>query len=88
MGVNFDSQLIFDKHFAEKAAKANRIIRLIATFVHLDIIPFRYLFSALVRPHFEYATPVWSPHQQKHYHVGECSTSCNKKVRGVQAPQL
>ena len=86
--ANFDIRPISDKHNEQKAARANRIIGLIARkFVHIEIILYRCLFSALVGSHLKYATQIWSPHWEKFYHAGDCSFSCNKE-RWPQTPQL
>ena len=46
--------------------KANRILGLIRrSFSYLDNKIFKQLFQALVRPHLEYASSVWSPHLKK-----------------------
>ena len=47
--------------------KANGIMGLIRrTFSYLDSTTFRKLYTSFVRPHLEYAQPVWSPHFRKH----------------------
>ena len=43
--------------------KANRVMGIARkTFSNLSCEIFISIFKALVRPHLEYATPVWSPH--------------------------
>jgi hypothetical protein len=62
-----DNKLSFDKHITEKVNKANSIIGVIRlTFEYLDLKTFRMLYVSLVRPHFEYANPVWNPYLKKH----------------------
>ena len=63
LGVTVDHQLKFSKHVDIKISKANKILGLIRhTFKHLNAQTLTSLFITLVRPHVEYATPVWSPH--------------------------
>ncbi|XP_050704335.1 uncharacterized protein LOC126989767 [Eriocheir sinensis] len=63
IGVVIDNKLMFSDHLAEKINKANKIVGLIRrTFIHLDPAVFKTLYTALVRPHLEYANQVWSPH--------------------------
>ena len=51
----------------EKVNKANSIIRVIRrTFEYLNLKTFRMLYVSLVRPHLEYANPVWNPYLKKH----------------------
>ena len=65
-GVVIDDKLAFSDHLAEKINKANKIVGLIRrTFVHLEPEIFKILFTALVRPHLEYANQVWCPHLVK-----------------------
>ena len=63
LGVTVDQQLKFSKHTDTKLSKANKILGLIRhTFKYLNAETLTTLYQALVRPHVEYATPVWSPH--------------------------
>ena len=63
LGVIIDENLNFRKHISVKISKANSIIFLIKhTFKHLNAEMFKLLFKSLVRPHLEYASPVWCPH--------------------------
>ncbi|KAK4316380.1 hypothetical protein Pmani_012459 [Petrolisthes manimaculis] len=51
-----DDTLTFSDHLAEKINKANRIVGLVRrTFTNLEPETFKPLFTALVRPHLEYA---------------------------------
>ena len=67
LGVIIDSQLNFEKHMQAKINKANSIMGAIRrTIEYLDKENFKLLYTALVRPHLEYANQVWSPYLQKH----------------------
>ena len=47
--------------------KANSIMGLIRrTMEYMDSNSFKLLYTALVRPHLEYASQVWCPHLAKH----------------------
>ena len=66
IGVVMDNKLAFSDHLSEKINKANRIVGLIRrSFVNLVPEVFKPLFTALVRPHLEYANQVWNPHLVK-----------------------
>ena len=66
LGVYFDANMSFDDHIAIKIKKANQILGLIRrSFTYLDGKSFVRLYTALVRPHLEYAQSVWSPHSRK-----------------------
>ncbi len=41
------------------------------TFSFLDMETFKQLYTSFVRPHLEYAQPVWSPHLRKHIKMVE-----------------
>ena len=63
IGIYIDNKLQFDNHVENMVYKANRILAVVRnTFNYLDQNTFRYIFKGLVRPHLEYAAPVWSPH--------------------------
>lgn len=63
IGVVIDDRLTFSEHLAEKINNANKLVGIIRrTFVHLDEAMFKALYTAIVRPHLEYANQVWSPH--------------------------
>ena len=63
LGVHIDDKLNFDKHINTIVNKANRILGIARkTFDHMDVNIFSSIFKGLVRPHLEYAAPVWSPH--------------------------
>ena len=65
IGVIVDRQLKFENHMQEKVNKANNIMGLIRTFVHLDEGTFSKLFKALVRPHLENTNTAWYPTKMK-----------------------
>ena len=63
LGVLFDNNLKFDMHINSIINRANRILGIVRkTFDCLDRQIFANLYKGLVRPHLEYAAPVWSPH--------------------------
>ena len=65
LGVNIDDKLNFQKHIALATAKANRIMAIVfKTFDYMDEAMFKQLYKSLVRPHLEYAAPVWNPHNK------------------------
>ena len=62
LGVTIDDKLNFKLHISEKISKANSMLFLIKNyFQFLDADMFKLLYKSLVRPHLEYASPVWSP---------------------------
>ena len=64
LGVIIDNSLSFGEHIRCKVSIANRNLGLISrtfTFMDKDTCMFLNLFKAIVRPHVEYATSVWSP---------------------------
>ena len=66
IGVHIDPKLSFDKHIGKSINKANRILAVIRrTFERIDSENFSFLFKGLVRPHLEYAAPIWSPFLEK-----------------------
>ena len=72
LGVIIDMELTFGEHIATKVKKANGIMGLIRrTFSYLDGETFKKLYTSFVRPHLEYANPVWSPFLQKHIKLVE-----------------
>ena len=72
LGVIIDMELTFEEHMATKIKKANGMMGLIRrTFSYLDGDTFKMLYTSFVRPHIEYANPVWSPHLRKHIRMLE-----------------
>ena len=63
LGVNFQSNLQFDKHITNICAKANRIVGITKhIFYRINIDMLQILSKPLVRPIFEYCSSVWSPY--------------------------
>lgn len=61
LGVTVDNKLKFVSHIQNSVKKANRNLGIIKrTFSYLDKTVFLNLFKALVRPHLEYGSTVWS----------------------------
>ena len=66
LGVIVDSKLKFREHINNKVNLANRNLGIIfMTFSYIDKEMFMNLFKSLVRPHLEYASPIWSPLYKK-----------------------
>ena len=62
LGVIVDQNLNFKNHISSKISKANSMIYLIKNcFKYLDAQMFKTLYKTLIRPHLEYASPIWSP---------------------------
>ena len=62
LGVIVDEDMNFKNHISSKISKANSMIFLIKNcFKYLDSEMFKTLYKTLIRPHLEYASPVWSP---------------------------
>ena len=61
LGVIIDQILTFREHITSKINIANRNLGIIfRTFTYIDQEMFLDLYKSLVRPHLEYATPVWA----------------------------
>ena len=72
IGVYIDSKLNFESHINTSVNKANRNLAIARkTFEYMDEEIFKNIFKGLVRPHLEYAAPVWSPHKIKHIDIIE-----------------
>ena len=72
IGVTIDNKLTFDVHIAEKVSKANSMMGLIRrSMEYMDKDTFRLLYTALVRPHLEFANAIWSPYLIKHINMIE-----------------
>ena len=66
LGVTFQKDLKFSKHIAVKINKANSILSLLnRSFKFIDKYAFIKLYTALIRPHVEFANVIWYPHLRK-----------------------
>lgn len=66
LGVTWKQDLSFTEEVAKRARKGNSIMGVVRrSYRSLTPTNFCLLFKALVRPHLEYAAPVWSPHLKK-----------------------
>ena len=66
LGVIFERDLKFSRHISTKINKANSILALISrSFEYIDKFSFIKLYTALVRPHIEFANVVWHPYLRK-----------------------
>ena len=66
LGVYIDPKLTFSSHCEQKVNKANKILGLIRrSYVHLDTVTVKTLFTSLVRPHLEYGNASWCPTYRK-----------------------
>ena len=62
LGITFQDDLQFTNHLADKVKKVNSMLCIIhRSFQYIDNNMFIHLYKALVRPHVEYASSVWSP---------------------------
>ena len=67
IGVHIDNHIKFDIHINNAVSKANKVLAVTRqTFECMNDDIFNMIFKGLVRPHLEYAAPVWSPHLNKH----------------------
>jgi hypothetical protein len=72
LGVTFDPSLKFSLHVNNIVSRANGVVGAMRrAFDFMDIGIFRKLYKALVRPHLEYSSCVWSPRLKKDIEVIE-----------------
>ena len=78
IGVTIDGKLNFEKHIQIQINKASMMVGIIRrSFKFMDMETFCLLFKALVRPHLEYASRVWSPYKKKHIEsIGNVQRTC------------
>ena len=61
-----DKDLKFEKHITEMVKKTNKITGIMwRSFEYVDSTVFKLLYTSMIRPHLEYAAPVWSPYTWK-----------------------
>ena len=66
LGIMISSDLKWIEQVNLVVSKANRSIGIIKNvFTNLDVSSFKCLYKALIRPHLEYATRIWSPYLRK-----------------------
>lgn len=66
LGVYVNTTMKFSKQCAESVKKANRVIGIIRrNFINFDKKVLLQLYKSLVRPHLDYAVPIWKPHLKK-----------------------
>lgn len=66
LGVYVNTTMKFSKQCAELVKKANRVIGIIRrNFINFDKKVLLQLYKSLVRPHLDYAVPIWKPHLKK-----------------------
>ncbi len=66
LDVLITKNLKFDAHVKRAAAKASLVLgQLKRTFRYWTLSTFKKQYSTYVRPHLEYAAPVWSPYRKK-----------------------
>ena len=72
---------------AEKIHKANKMIDSIQrSFTYLDKKLFKTLYISFVRPHLEYASPIWSPFLKKHLNqIESVQRRATKLVQGFKS---
>ena len=85
LGIIIDKNLTFRNHINSKVNIANRNLGIIfRTFTFIDEEIFLNLYKSIVRPHVEYATPIWSPLYKKENYYRKHPAACDKVSRFVQ----
>jgi len=84
LGVWMDNRLKFSTHIGHAVAKGNPVLGLMKrSFVHRDSDIIKRLFTALVRPHLEYANGVCHPRLKKDIEqLEKVQRRANKLVTG------
>jgi hypothetical protein len=85
--VVIDNKLTFNQHISEKINKANSITGVLRrTMEHMDCTTLKLLYTALVRPHLEYANQVWCPYLKKHIEAIEnVQRRASKQIPGLSS---
>ena len=66
LGILIDTELQFSQHTEVQVNKANRILGMIRrSYEYIDCKSMKLLFTALVRPHLEFANCAWGPRLEK-----------------------
>ena len=67
LGLLLTSDLSWTKHIENKCTTARKLLGLLYRrfYQHADEKTLRQLYISIVRPHLEYAAPLWDPHLQK-----------------------
>ncbi len=67
LGLMLTSDLSWSKHIQDTCTKAKKILGVLYRrfYQHADERTLRQLYISIVRPHLEYAAPVWDPHLRK-----------------------
>ena len=73
MGVNISHDLTWSNHIGKICGKARQTLGLLYRqfYGKCDSGSLLKLYISLVRPHLEYACPVWAPHSHKDIHLIE-----------------
>ena len=66
LGVILSSDLTFSQHIESTCSKASRPIVSQRFYNNVNIGTLLQLYLSLVRPHLEYASPMWNLYKQKH----------------------
>ena len=81
LGVLLSSDLSWSAHIDSICTKARKVIGLLYRrfYGNLDNHSLLKLYSVLVRPHLEYAAPIWDLHLIRHENVQKCYQMCLKQ---------
>ncbi len=86
LGVFVSKNLKWNHHIDYIVNKANRILGMIKnSFSYLDTNSMKLLFTSLVRPHLEYAAPIWNPSS---IGIGKIKQIENIQRRATKIPEL
>ena len=86
LGVFVSKDLKWNHHIDYIVNKANRILGMIKnSFSYLDTNSMKLLFTSLVRPHLEYAAPIWNPSS---IGIGKIKQIENIQRRATKIPEL
>lgn len=82
LGVHFCTNLSWCTHIEKICAKANRTLGFLRRHLHLSPSTIRQqAYQTLVRPQLEYASSIWSPHQQ--YLIDKLESIQNRAARFI-----